>query len=163
MGCPRRTPWTVLRTPVCCCLLSTSFTSVSIFSVCCNSSVSISVPGTYLCWKLPEQGPVPTSAGNYRNRARYLPLLETARVGARDIPLLETTTTGVGTDLCWKTTRTWARYLPLLENHQNMGPVPSSAGKPPEHGPGTYLCWKPAIQVDQALQAPYPPYRSRGE
>ncbi len=103
MGCPRRTPWTVLRTPVCCCLLSTSFTSVSIFSVCCNSSVSISVPGTYLCWKLPEQGPVPTSAGNHHNRSRD---------------------------------------RPLLENHQNMGPVPTSAGKPPEHGPGTFLCWK---------------------
>ncbi len=38
MGCPRRKPWK-------CCfrILSTSFTSVSIFSVCCYSSVSISV------------------------------------------------------------------------------------------------------------------------
>ncbi len=43
MGSPRRTTWTVLRTPVCFRILSTSFTSVSIFSVCCYSSVSISV------------------------------------------------------------------------------------------------------------------------
>ncbi len=37
MGCPRRTPWTMLRTPVCIRILSTSFSSVSIFSVCCYS------------------------------------------------------------------------------------------------------------------------------
>jgi hypothetical protein len=42
MGCPTRRPWTKLRTPVGR-ILSTSFSSVSIFSVCCYSTVSISV------------------------------------------------------------------------------------------------------------------------
>ncbi len=46
MGYPRRTPWTVLRTPVCLRILSMSFISVSIVSVCCYSSVSISVDTT---------------------------------------------------------------------------------------------------------------------
>ncbi len=41
MGCPRRRPWTKLRTPVR--ILSTSFSSVSIFSVCWYSRVSISM------------------------------------------------------------------------------------------------------------------------
>jgi hypothetical protein len=36
-GCPRRTLWTRLRTPVCFRILSTSLTSLSIFSVCCYS------------------------------------------------------------------------------------------------------------------------------
>ncbi len=40
---PRRTPWMMLRTPVCFCILSSSLASVSIFSVCCYSIVSISV------------------------------------------------------------------------------------------------------------------------
>ncbi len=31
IGCPRRTPWIMLRTPVCCRILSSSLTSVSIF------------------------------------------------------------------------------------------------------------------------------------
>ncbi len=44
MGCPRRTPWTVLRTPVCFCILLTSFTSVSIFSVCCYSKIEMTLP-----------------------------------------------------------------------------------------------------------------------
>ena len=48
MGYSRRTPWTVLRTPVCLRIVPTSFISVSIFSVCCYSSVSISVVSTFL-------------------------------------------------------------------------------------------------------------------
>ncbi len=42
-GCPRRTTWMMLRTPVCFRILSSSLTSVSIFSVWCYSSVSILV------------------------------------------------------------------------------------------------------------------------
>ncbi len=42
MGCPRRKPWIMLRTPVCFRILSSYLTSVSIFSVCCYSKVSIS-------------------------------------------------------------------------------------------------------------------------
>jgi hypothetical protein len=101
-----------------------------------------------------SQCPGPTSAGNYQNRARYLPLLETTGTGPGTYlcwkppeqgpgtylcwkpPQQESGPTsagkppehGPGTYLCWKTTRTWARYLPLLENHQNMGPGPTSAG-----------------------------------
>ncbi len=43
MGCPRRTPWIMLRRPVCFRILSSPLTSVSIFSVCCYSIVSISL------------------------------------------------------------------------------------------------------------------------
>ncbi len=45
IGSPRMTPWawTMLRTPVWIRILSTSLTSVSVFSVWCYSSVSISV------------------------------------------------------------------------------------------------------------------------
>ncbi len=53
MGYPSRTPWIVLRTPVCLRILSTSFISVSIFCVCCYSSVSISV--VWPMWQRVEQ------------------------------------------------------------------------------------------------------------
>ncbi len=43
---PQKVSLEVLRTPIGFCILSTSFTSVSIFSVCCYSSVSISVGET---------------------------------------------------------------------------------------------------------------------
>ncbi len=43
MGCPRRTPLTILLTPSCFRILSTYLTSVSIFSVCCFSR--------YLFWR----------------------------------------------------------------------------------------------------------------
>ncbi len=49
-GCPRRTPCN-LRTPVCFRILSSSFTSVSIFSLSCYSIVSISaVPSVLFHW-----------------------------------------------------------------------------------------------------------------
>ncbi len=46
----RRTPWTVLRTTVCFCILSSSLISVSIFSVWCYYSVS-----TVSQWLPPKQ------------------------------------------------------------------------------------------------------------
>ncbi len=41
MGCPKGTPSTKLRTPVCFLILSTSLTLVSVFSVCCCYSRGI--------------------------------------------------------------------------------------------------------------------------
>ncbi len=66
-GIPQGTPWTVLRTPVSLRILSTSFISVSIFSVCCYSSVSISmappVRGSHWSlWWLQKQGRHPSDS-----------------------------------------------------------------------------------------------------
>jgi hypothetical protein len=47
MGCPRRRPWTMLRTPVRICILLTSFTSVSLFFDWCYSSVYLSDQHTF--------------------------------------------------------------------------------------------------------------------
>ncbi len=47
-GCPRRALWMMLCSPVCFRILSSFFTSVSIFSVCCYCIYSISVITTML-------------------------------------------------------------------------------------------------------------------
>jgi hypothetical protein len=56
MGCPRRTPWIILCTPVCFHILSSSLTSVSISSFWCYSSVSITVVSAneYSCTQEPK-------------------------------------------------------------------------------------------------------------